>query len=304
MHNLDYVFQYDKNFTIKYKKTSSFKLILSGNLAYFSFEKNKDIKNQNHRIIIKSPSNFKTNLAKRTAILDSYIHESTHEAQYDRCILGYELNEYEKVLSNSFAGVKAKVNYLSDPAEIDTRLEIINRFTSLYKNGDIPITLSTLFSQIRNICEVFTGLELNFNKDKFLDSFNICYKYQNLIKDGEFRVGEYTNLNDFMGTYRKQLDKKLDICEKNIDYIYKQALPLLKQKFPKDYNNICYEIFKENNMQLNDVFRVNRKFQMLKEINNVLEAKCEHVILSIGSGDKKLDEELSNNVSMNEEFER
>ena len=84
LHNVDYEFLFDKKFTIQYKKRSSIRTFFSGELAYFNFKDKRDINSQIQKICIKTPSLYKTPIAKKGSILDNYIHESTHEKQYDR----------------------------------------------------------------------------------------------------------------------------------------------------------------------------------------------------------------------------
>ena len=233
LHNLDYEFLFDKKFTIQYKKRSSIRTFFSGELAYFNFKDKRDIHSQIQKICIKTPSLYKTPIAKRASILDNYIHESTHEKQYDRSLANVEKDEYNFILDTFFQKYN-KIEYKYNLVEIDVRLQIIERFIELFKNNDIPLTLSTLYTQIVNLNEILLGLDLKFDKNQKFSSFNLRYIYEGYFGNYLLQYNKKTNKKEFLKNFRQILDKKLSECEENAKYIVENCLQLMEKKYKNE----------------------------------------------------------------------
>ncbi len=293
LHNVDYEFLFDKKFTIQYKKRSSIRTFFSGELAYFNFKEKRDINSQIQKICIKTPSLYKTPIAKKASILDNYIHESTHEKQYDRSLANIEKNEYNFILDTFFQKYN-KIEYRYNLVEIDVRFQIIKRFVELFKNNDIPLTLSTLYMQIVNINEIFIGLDLKFDKNQKFSSFNLRYIYEGYFGNYLLQYNKHTNKKEFLNNFRQILDKKLLECEENAKYIVENCLQLMEKKYKNEYVNIISKLKTSDDMSKDDLIKY-KLFSLTKELHIFLREKCSNTKKNIGKIDTKVDETLNEN---------
>ena len=246
MHKVDYTCLFPKNFGFKYQEATG---TVAG--AFVKNEKLQVIK-INKLWNSKAPAQV-----KKAIILTAYLHEHTHEVQYDKYLL------YKKGKNPKCSAIQKIMNfeivaqqlpqYDYRMVEIDARMNCMHRLCDLIKNGTIPYNnlfmIEPVTSMLKNVSALsnLTGKFPYFtNQFKFkashTETFNIekiddikfdintyMLFYKNFLDfkdDSDLKLEEYNEAqelfhkSEFIEQLREELTEKFEIYKSDMKFLY------------------------------------------------------------------------------------
>ncbi len=260
LHSIDYISLYDKTFTLEYKNLKNRR-----NMSYLEW----DIEENTQKIVIAN--NWKNSaplLLKKSMIIDTYLHEVTHEKQCDFASISdsLRLNAYEKMLSIEYLEF-ANIPYELRIREMDARIKGMHAYVNLLKQGVIPVTQETLYCPLYNIDDIIfifnrfkvSKDEINLDIDKYVKRYFASMILELRIdeKDSEHK---FLFKESFRLKFRVILTKILKDFIEDVEYIYSLLMQTYKMSNKiKTYLNISKEQEKEmyanaKNYKCNDYY--------------------------------------------------